>query len=453
MDHRLFDAARSGDTTTLHLLLQEDPLLLDRFSMSSLENPLHISAFSGQAAFTAEILRHKQDLALEPNQQGFSPLHIASASGKIEVVRALLSVGQKHVLCRLKNKDGSIPLHCAVQRGRIEVMKELVSSFPESLKEINASLETPLHVAVKNNQVEATKLLLEEIKKRDMSERIVNMENREGNTILHLATLGKQLQIVEMLIGDDAILSGVDVNRQNRNWLTPKDILDVVIETEGGSVSEMYKVVQIFQTASANNARTGRQRLKRSHHTRNPIRMIKNHINDEINNSTLEQRETLMIVATLIATLTFTGGLQPPGAFKSEDANGGSNATNTTRATTSLGRTLDNIFGQRNSTAGQAIMADRRVHFTLYSAFNAIGFLVSVAMISQLTKGFPLRNWMRLCIISAVSTYSLAIVYLAPDEDVFWVVVLAAALLLVLRELYFFIKSLCNGIKKATSET
>ncbi|KAL0862207.1 hypothetical protein Bca101_041325 [Brassica carinata] len=443
MDHRLFDAARSGDITTLQLLLQEDPLLLERFSMSSLENPLHVSAFSGQAAFTAEILRHKQDLALELNQLGFSPLHIASALGKIEVVRALLSVGQKHVLCRLKDKDGSIPIHCAVQRGRIEVVKELVSAFPESIKEVNASLETPLHVAVKNSQVEATKLLLEEIKKRDMSDRIVNMENREGNTI------------VEMLIGDDAILSGsVDVNRQNRNWLTPKDILDVVIETEGGSVSEMYRVVQIFQTASANNARTERQLLKHSHPTRNPIRMIKNHIRDEINNSTLEQRETLMIVATLIATLTFTGGLQPPGAFKSEDANGGSSATNTAKtSTTSLGRTLDNIFGQRNSTAGQAIMADRRVHFTLYSAFNAIGFLVSVAMISQLTKGFPLRNWMRLCIISAVSTYCLAIVYLAPDEDVFWVVVLAAALLLVLREVYFFIKSLVNGIKAATSET
>lgn len=194
MDHRLFDAARSGDTTTLQLLLQEDPLLLDRFSMSSLENPLHVSAFSGQAAFTEEILHHKQQLALEKNQQGFSPLHIASASGDIEVVRALLSVGPKHVLCRLKDKDESIPLHCAVQRGRAEVVKELVLSFPESLREVNASLETPLHVAVKNNQVETTKLLLEEIKKRDMSPGIVNMGNREGNTVLHLATLGKQLQ-------------------------------------------------------------------------------------------------------------------------------------------------------------------------------------------------------------------------------------------------------------------
>ncbi|KAF3559453.1 hypothetical protein F2Q69_00010672 [Brassica cretica] len=121
-------------------------------------------------------------------------LTFTGASGTIEVVRALLRVGPNHVLCRLKDKDDSIPLHCAVQRGRIEVVKELVSSFPESLKEVNASFETPLHVAVKNNQVEATKLLLEEIKKRDMSPEILNMENREGNTILHLATLGKQLQ-------------------------------------------------------------------------------------------------------------------------------------------------------------------------------------------------------------------------------------------------------------------
>ncbi|KAG2290143.1 hypothetical protein Bca52824_049747 [Brassica carinata] len=90
MDHRLFDAARSGDMTTLQLLLQEDPLLLERFSMSSLENPLHVSAFSGQVVFTEEILRRKQDLALEPNQQGFTPLHIASASGTIEVVRVLI---------------------------------------------------------------------------------------------------------------------------------------------------------------------------------------------------------------------------------------------------------------------------------------------------------------------------------------------------------------------------
>lgn len=195
MDHRLFDAARTGDIAALEFLLQEDPLVLDRLSQSSLENPLHVSAFSGQAAFTAKILSLKPDLALEPNQQGFSPLHIASGSGELEVVRELVRVWKRDV-CLLKDKDGLIPLHCAAQRGRIEVIKELVSSFPDSLMEVTASLETPLHVAVKNNQVEATKLLLEEIKNHKMAhaQGILNQENREGNTVLHLATLGKQLQ-------------------------------------------------------------------------------------------------------------------------------------------------------------------------------------------------------------------------------------------------------------------
>ncbi|CAH8359011.1 unnamed protein product [Eruca vesicaria subsp. sativa] len=192
--------ARTGDITTPKLLLQEDPLLLERFfSLPTQDNPLHVLAFSGQAAFTKEIFRHKQELALEPNQQGFSPIHIASASGNIEVVKALLSIGRKCDICLLKDKDDLIPLHLAVQRGRVEVIKLLVSSFPESLRKVTASLETPLHVAVNNNQVEATKLLLEEIKKHNMSEWIVNMGNREGNSVLHLATLGKQLQASSVL--------------------------------------------------------------------------------------------------------------------------------------------------------------------------------------------------------------------------------------------------------------
>ncbi|EOA29393.1 hypothetical protein CARUB_v10025686mg, partial [Capsella rubella] len=432
MDHRLFDAARTGDITTLKLLLQEDPLLLERLSLSSPENPLHVSAFAGQATFTAEILRHNQGLALEPNLQGFSPLHIASASGNIDVVRVLLSVDWKRDVCFLKDKDGLIPLHSAAQRGRIEVIQELVSSFPESLKEVTAFHETPLHVAVKNNQVEATKLLLEEIKNSNISLGIVNQENREGNTVLHLATLGKQLQIVEMLIGEEAIIRGsVDVNKQNRSWLTPKDILDVVIETEGGSVSEMYRIVQIFQTAEARNAKEKRKDLKPIERSRNPFRMIKKYLDYEINNSTLEKRETLLVVATLIATLTFTGVLQPPGAFRGEDSTGGSGSqNNTTNSNTTP--SINNIFGSRNSTEGQAIMAASTVDFTLYAAFNAVGFFTSVTMISLLTKGFPLRNWIRLCIISIVAIYLLAIVYIAPNEKIFWLVVLGVSSILVL---------------------
>jgi hypothetical protein len=53
-----------------------------------------------------------------------------------------------------------------------------------------------LHVAVKSNQAEAVKVLLEEIKKLDMME-IVNWKDKDGNTIMHLATLRKQHEVRE----------------------------------------------------------------------------------------------------------------------------------------------------------------------------------------------------------------------------------------------------------------
>ncbi|XP_010512963.1 PREDICTED: serine/threonine-protein phosphatase 6 regulatory ankyrin repeat subunit A-like [Camelina sativa] len=211
----------------------------------------------------------KRSADSEPNLQGFSPLHIASASGKLELVRVLLSVGQKRDVCFLKDKDGLIPLHSAAQRGRIK------SWFPLSL---NLSTNKGLFLRpLFMFQVEVTELLLQEINNRNTSWGIVNQENREGNTILHLQHLGNSFrQIVEMLIGDEAIIYGsVDVNKQNRSWLTPKDVLDVLIETEGGSVSEMHRIVQIFQTAEARNAIEKRKNLKPIDPSRNPLRMIK----------------------------------------------------------------------------------------------------------------------------------------------------------------------------------
>ncbi|XP_062099794.1 ankyrin repeat-containing protein BDA1-like [Humulus lupulus] len=190
MESRIFEASLTGDVTTLHSLLSEDPLLLDRVTLNSVETPLHISSMAGQTEITKEFLALRPKWARQLNQQGLSPLHMASANGHVEIVKEIASVVGADI-CRLKGQDGKVSLHCAAMKGQVGALRELVSACPESLSEVTVGEETALHLAVKNNQFEAVRVLVEELRKLGRME-IVNWHDREGNTVLHLATFHKQ---------------------------------------------------------------------------------------------------------------------------------------------------------------------------------------------------------------------------------------------------------------------
>ncbi|XP_021279683.1 ankyrin repeat-containing protein BDA1-like [Herrania umbratica] len=143
----------------------------------------------GQTEITKEIVGRKPGFARELNENGFGPMHIASAKGHVEIIRELMRVG--YDICLLKGKDGKVPLHCAVLKGRVDVVKELVGACPESVKEPTAFGETALHLAVKSNQIEAARVLIEEMSMLVMTE-ILNWKDKDGNTILHQATFNRQ---------------------------------------------------------------------------------------------------------------------------------------------------------------------------------------------------------------------------------------------------------------------
>ncbi|KAF4395206.1 hypothetical protein F8388_001593 [Cannabis sativa] len=189
---RIFEASLTGDITKLHSLLFEDPFLLDRVTLNSVETPLHISCMAGQTEITKEFLSLRPKWAEELNQQGLSPLHMASANGHVEIVKEIVSVVGANI-CRLKGQDGKVSLHFAAMKGQVSVLRELVSACPESLSDVTVGEESVLHLAVKNNQFEAVRVLIEELRKLGKME-IVNWKDIEGNTVLHLATFHKQHQ-------------------------------------------------------------------------------------------------------------------------------------------------------------------------------------------------------------------------------------------------------------------
>ncbi|KAG6677349.1 hypothetical protein I3842_14G021600 [Carya illinoinensis] len=395
MDARLFQAVFHDDVAAFHTLLAEDPLLLHRVALNSIDNPLHISSLAGNTAITKDIVLRKPEFAGELNQQGFSPVHIASANGHVEIVRELLNInaGVDHV-CLLKGKDGKLPLHCAV-------------------------------IKVKNNQLEVVRVLLEEMKRLDMMMEVINCTDKKGNTVLHLATLGKQHETIGMLIGEDAIATGVDVNFVNSSGFTPKDVLELMLQS-GDESSNLYDVVEMFHHAGALKSgemiTTNHETLiachrndqaKVQHLDANPssetvpssssrLSNIWKELTKEIEESSMESQNALMVVAVLIATLTYQAMLTPPSGTLSPESRKPAFGSHFTRIYVAL---------------GEAVMANDPEVFALFTVFNGIGFIASIDMISLLTQGFPLRAGLRFAILSMTATFVIGVFYVAPTND------------------------------------
>lgn len=131
-------------------------------------------------------------MAIEPNPKGCCPIHYASAEGHVEVVKALLK--SRKEVCMFRVQDGKIPLHFAVMRDRVEVVKLLVAANPDSIAVLLHG-ETAFHWCVRYNRVES----LKELVKGDNTDQAIK-GNDDGNTIVHLASMLRQLEVIKLVL-------------------------------------------------------------------------------------------------------------------------------------------------------------------------------------------------------------------------------------------------------------
>ncbi|KVH87778.1 ankyrin repeat-containing protein BDA1-like [Cynara cardunculus var. scolymus] len=380
----LFYASVEGNVTLLQTLLQEDPLILDRVTVNRCDDmPLHVASMLGHFDFVNEILSRKPQLARESDSQRRLPLHIASAKGHVEIVKALLSAHPE--TCLARDRDGRNPLHLAAIKGRYQVVKELLQAQPHAARAM-VEQETILHLCVKHNQLEVLKLLVESMGDHEF----VNSKDGDGNNILHLAVADKQIETINFLLLDTTI----EVNASNTKGETytdilaqgPKDVKDrqiirslkradaVELETEGliekipqNWISEMWSgYKKLFPPLSRKNR------------------------HDWLD----KKQNTLMVVASFIATMAFQVGTNPPSGVWQEDK--------------------PDAIPPRH--AGYAVMANN--HPVLHHIFlisNTVGFLSTLSIILLLISGLRFlkhrgSTWIMM-VIMWIATTSLSITY------------------------------------------
>ncbi|XP_050281483.1 uncharacterized protein LOC126722361 [Quercus robur] len=126
--------------------------------------------------------------------------------------------------------------------------------------------------------------------------------------------------------------------------------------------------------------------------------------------STTEVRNVLLIVATLIAAVTFQAGINPPGGVWQDDDHG--------------------------HTPGSAIYASRKQAYYVFLVFNTVALSTSVLVIMSLTYRFPFHLEILIATASMLVTYGSAIFAVTPHESYrFKYVLTAAALPFLLRGL------------------
>ncbi|XP_047314587.1 ankyrin repeat-containing protein ITN1-like [Impatiens glandulifera] len=365
-DQRLYDAAKEGNVASLNRLIQEDPLILDPYTIHTFrETPLHLASMFGHLDFVKSILALKPELAKELDSRSLTPLHLASAKGYVEIVKSLLQVNKN--MCFALDRNGMNPLHLAATKGRVDVLRELVEAEPDAARVKLDGGDTILHLCVENNKMEALEMLVQRVGDKEF----LNSFDAHGNTILHLAVANKQLEVVRFLVGS----TNIEVTTQNFLGLTPIDILSHSrrhVKDLGIFESLQSRGVKNNQVIAPHNSQLSIKSTSLGKKDMKPLKpselmLSKKQLKQDW---VKRKKESLMVVAILIATMGFQAGIYPPGGVWQDDK-----------------------VGPDGHTAGLSILKDKnRDGYMIFLISNTIGFTSSLSVIFMLISGLPFRN-------------------------------------------------------------
>ncbi|KAK6929865.1 LOW QUALITY PROTEIN: PGG domain [Dillenia turbinata] len=235
---------------------------------------LHAAVLSNTQGTTTRILERLPALIKVGDQRGWTPLHWAAHFNFMWRVRQLLNFDRS--VAYIKDNEGMAAIHVAASIGAISAIKEIISRCPDCDELVDNKGRNVLHMAIHCRQKEAAECIL----KHCPSSNLINEEDEDGNTPLHM--LASTCQHIPALIKHPKL----DMKVLNKQNLTALDIIPPYTFKRFATTE-----ITIWQEKP----------------TKEDI--------SEIHKATSSH----LIVATLIATVTFAAGFTLPGGFNGNE--------------------------------------------------------------------------------------------------------------------------------------
>ncbi|CAI9281161.1 unnamed protein product [Lactuca saligna] len=250
-----------------------------------------------------KLLEGCPNLANLKDRNGSLALHGACRSGQLEITSMLLKMDPNYQAFQFDN-SGYTPLHVAA----IPILEVFISVAPSSFHTLSKHGENLFHLTIRFNQFDAFKFVDGILKGATY---MFYQPDRFGNTIQHLVRIGGLNQFSEY------------INRESEEKINHQIVgnhRDILYQTELPTTSMNLPEIH-FEAAILDNKRheinlytslvsqTTEQEDKHIKvHKKNPKKQ-----NIKLQQEALQNaRRRITIVATLIASIAFTNGLNPP---------------------------------------------------------------------------------------------------------------------------------------------
>ncbi|KAF8391799.1 hypothetical protein HHK36_022033 [Tetracentron sinense] len=253
---------------------------------------------------TKLLVEKKTELIKEQDIYGRTVLQYVASYDKykcVEVAKLLLEKDSS--VAYIQDKDGRSPLHFAAGKGSQDVTREIIGRYPDAVDLVDNRGQNAFHVCIGKGPEEMLDCLMRKVR----DDEVLNQQDNDGNTPLHLAVKRGNPKLVKSMLTKKG---RVDTDTMNKDNFTP---LDLAIRRDHASKQEI-QVYEHLRYASANFGIV-EPFDEKGWDLANAQKDTKNNTSDIIKEISSNQ----MIVAALIATVTFAAAFQVPGGYNSND--------------------------------------------------------------------------------------------------------------------------------------